>query len=70
MYLKLNDYEISCARGVRWRDAYALLPAERRVRRPLGVCVQGRTYSLNDPAEEYAHAKILTYADEEGRRIY
>ena len=70
MYLKLNDYEISCARGVRWRDAYELLPAEHRVRRPLGVSVQGRTYSLNDPAEEYAHAKILTYADEEGRRIY
>lgn len=70
MYLKLNDYEISCACGVRWRDAYEQLPVERRVRRPLGVCVQGRTYSLNDPAEEYAHARILTYADEEGRRIY
>ena len=70
MYLKLNDYEISCANGARWRDAYELLPEDRRVRAPLGVCVQGRTFSLNDPVEEYAHAKILTYADEEGRRIY
>lgn len=70
MYLKLNDYEISCEKGIRWRDAYESLPVQRRVRRPLGILVQGRTYSLNDPAEEYAHAKILTYADEEGRRIY
>lgn len=70
MYLKLNDYEISCESGVNWYEVYQLLPEDRKVRRPLGVSVQGRTYSLWDPAVEYAHARILTYANEEGRRIY
>ncbi len=70
MYLKLNGYEISCAPGIRWLDALALLPEEHRPRAPLGISVLGRTYSLNDPVEEYAHAGILTYANEEGRRIY
>ena len=70
MYLKINGYEISCEEGVRWLDAYRLLPAERKGLKPLGISVQGRTYSLDDPAEEYAHASVLTYADEEGRRIY
>ena len=70
MYLKLNGYEISCENGVSWQEAYDLLPEEQKVRRPLGISVQGRTYSLRDPAEEYAHARILTYANEEGRRIY
>lgn len=70
MYLKLNGYEISCKNGVSWLEAYNLLPEDRKVRHPLGICVQGRTFSLNDPAEEYAHAQVLTYANEEGRRIY
>ena len=70
MYLKINGYEISCPDSVSWLEAIKLLPAEHQVARPLGICVQGRTYSLNDPAREYAHAQILTYADEEGRRIY
>ena len=70
MYLKLNGYEISCEMGIRWLDAMELLPEQYRVRAPLGVSVQGRTFSLNDPVEEYAHARILTYANEEGRRIY
>ena len=70
LYLKLNGYEISCEMGIRWLDALELLPEQYRVRAPLGVSVQGRTFSLNDPVEEYAHARILTYANEEGRRIY
>jgi len=70
MYLKINGYEISCEEGIRWLDAYRLLPAERKGLKPLGISVQGRTFSLDDPAEEYAHASVLTYADEEGRRIY
>lgn len=70
MYLKLNDYEINCAEGACWMEAFQQLPAQRRAKSPLGVLVQGRSCSLKDPAEEYAHAKILTYADEEGRRIY
>ena len=70
MYLKINGYEISCEKGVSWREALELLPDQRRVPRPLGISVEGRTYGLNDPAEEYAHALVLTYANEEGRRIY
>lgn len=70
MYLKLNGYEISCANGVSWLEAYELLPEDQKIRRPLGISVQGRTFSLRDPAVEYAHACILTYANEEGRRIY
>ena len=70
MYLKINGHEISCREGLRWLDAYEMLPEEKRVARPLGMCVRGRTYSLNDPALEYTHARVLTYADEEGRRIY
>ncbi len=70
MYLKLNGYEICCESGVCWMDVYQLLPEDKRLRAPLGVSVLGRTYSLRDPAEEYAHAHLLTYANEEGRRIY
>ena len=70
MYLKINGYEVNCAEGLRWRDAYELLPQEKRVRAPLGISVLGRTYSLNDPALEYTRAQVLTYANEEGRRIY
>ena len=70
MYLKLDGYEISCNEGISWQEAVGLLPEKRRPLRPLGISVQGRTYSLRDPAQEYAHAKILTFWDEEGRRIY
>lgn len=70
MYLKINGCEISCNCGVSWLDAIKQLPRELQIPHPLGVSVQGRTFSLNDPALEYAHAQILTYADEEGRRIY
>ena len=70
MYLKLNGMEICCEEGMKWLDALALLPEEARVPAPLGISVQGRTFSLLDPAQEYAHARVLTYADEEGRRIY
>ena len=70
MYLKINGYEISCERGVTWQEACKLLPADKQTPGALGIFVQGRTFSLLDPAEEYAQAHILTYADEEGRRIY
>jgi len=70
LYLKINGYEISCAKGISWLEAYNLLPEEQKPAAPLGISVQGRTFSLLDPAEEYAHARVLTYANEEGRRIY
>ncbi len=70
VYLKINGWEISCDEGLSWREAYELLPPEKKVRAPLGISVLGRTYSLNDPALEYTRAQVLTYANEEGRRIY
>lgn len=70
MYLKINGYEVSCAEGLCWKEAYDLLPQEKKLRAPLGISVLGRTYSLNDPALEYTRAQVLTYANEEGRRIY
>lgn len=68
MYLKLNGMEINCAGGERWGDLLAKLPDGGAG--ALGVSVRGRTESLNDRVEEYAFARTLTYADEEGRRIY
>ena len=68
MYLKLNGMEISCEQGAKWRDLLEKLPDKGKG--ALGVSVQGKTYSLNEQAVEYAYARILTYADEEGRRIY
>ena len=70
MYLKINGYEVKCAEGLCWKEAYDLLPPEKKLRAPLGISVLGRTYSLNDPALEYTRAQVLTYANEEGRRIY
>ena len=66
MYLKINGCEISCECSVGWLQAIKQLPQELQTPYPLGVCVQGRTYSLNDPAVEYAHAqgaKIIALTD-------
>jgi len=68
VYLKLNGVEISCGGGERWADLLDRLPDGGAG--ALGVSVRGRTQSLNDTVEEYAFARTLTYADEEGRRIY
>ena len=70
MYLKINGYEISCAEGTTWMQAYEMLPEERKCKNPLGIRVGGETKALIDPATEYTHAKVLTFHDEEGRRIY
>ena len=68
MYLKLNGIEMNCTGKERWDDLLAELPDGGAG--ALGVSVRGRTCSLNDGVEEYAYARVLTYADEEGRRIY
>ena len=68
MYLKLNGVEIKCGGEERWADLLAKLPDGGAG--ALGVSVRGRTQSLNDKVEEYAFARTLTYADEEGKRIY
>ncbi|MDO4867486.1 MAG: nucleoside kinase [Clostridia bacterium] len=68
MYLKLNGIEMSCTGEECWSDLLERLPEGGAD--ALGVSVQGRTESLNARVEEYAFARTLTYADEEGRRIY
>ena len=68
MYLKLNGVEMECTGQEKWIELLEKLP-DGGVG-ALGVSVRGRTESLNAPVEEYAFAKTLTYADEEGRRIY
>ena len=68
MYLKLNGNELCCTGEERWGDLLERLPDGGAG--ALGISVRGRTDSLNDRVEEYAHARVLTYADEEGRRIY
>ncbi len=68
MYLRLNGIEMCCAGTECWRDLLEKLPDGGAG--ALGICIQGRTHSLNERVEEYAYARILTYADEEGRRIY
>lgn len=70
MYLKINGYEINCDEKISWKEAMKFLPAEKQVKDPLGISVMGKTYSLEDEALEYSFARVLTYADEEGRRIY
>ena len=68
MYLKLNGIEMSCVGDERWGDLLERLPDGGAG--ALGISVRGRTDSLNDRVEEYSHARVLTFADEEGRRIY
>lgn len=68
MHLKLNGIEMNCVGTERWGDLLPELPDGGEG--ALGISIQGRTCSLNDPVEEYAYASTLTYADEEGQRIY
>ncbi len=68
MYLKLNGIEMCCTGEEKWGDLLSRLPDGGAG--ALGVLVGGRTESLNDTVEEYAYARVLTYDDEEGRRIY
>ena len=68
VYLKLNGIEMCCTGDEKWGDLLEKLPDGGAG--ALGVLVGGRTESLNDTVEEYAYAHTLTYADEEGRRIY
>ena len=68
MYTKLNGIEMNCAGTERWLDLLPRLPDGGAG--ALGVSIEGRTRSLAERVEEYAYARVLTYADEEGRRIY
>lgn len=68
MYLKLNGMEMQCSEADRWMDLLDRLPDGGAG--ALGIGVQGQTYGLAEPVVEYAQGRILTYDDEEGRRIY
>ena len=68
MYLKLNDIELCCEPGTRWKDLLRFLPDGGKG--TLGIRVKGKTHGLNESAQEYVYAATLTFADEEGRRIY
>ncbi len=68
MYLKLNGVEICCNPETTWEQLLREYP--NLSKGALGVSVRGRTYSLSQSAEEYAYAPVLTFSDEEGRRIY
>src|SRR5699024_376478 len=68
VYTKLNGMEMECRGTERWLDLLARLPDGGAG--ALGICIEGRTRSLLETVEEYAYARVLTYADEEGRRIY
>ncbi len=68
VYLKLNGVEMCCTGEESWGDLLERLPDGGAG--ALGVLVGGKTESLGDRVEEYAYARTLTYADEEGRRIY
>jgi hypothetical protein len=68
VYLKLNGVELECTGQEKWIGLLDRLPDGGAG--ALGVSVRGRTESLDAPVEEYAFARTLTFADEEGRRIY
>ena len=68
VYTKLNGIEMRFSGEERWAELLENLPDGGAG--ALGISVRGRTCSVNDPAEEYAFARVLTYDDEEGRRIY
>lgn len=59
----INNKEVIFKNGQLWSE---IVETEK----PLGVLVEGDTYALDDPAVESNRVKVLTYSDEEGRRIY
>ena len=63
MRAEIDGKTVEFELGTTWRELVSTPGA-------LGVSVRGRTLSLNAPAQDGAQAHILTYADEEGRRIY
>ena len=67
MKLTVNAVPVECEAGSTYLD---LLRDAGLAEGALGVSVKGATYSLLSPAAEGAEAHILTWAYEEGKRIY
>ena len=68
MTLTLNGIETTFQAQDRWLDLIARLPDGGES--ALGVAVAGETCALAELAQEGVDARVLTFADEEGRRIY
>ena len=66
MKIKINDCLVEVQNGATYSDAAAALGLEKGA---LAVMVRGETLSLNAVCKE-ADAHILTYFDEEGKRVY
>lgn len=67
MRLRINGKDVECPGGTTY---LALVNAQGLGAGALGVRVKGATISLNAEAEGGADARVITYAQEEGRRIY
>ncbi|MGI6238705.1 MAG: nucleoside kinase [Christensenellales bacterium] len=67
MKLRINGKEVECAGGTTYAALFRELGAMDGA---LGVHKNGATISLNAEAEGGADVGIITYKDEEGRRIY
>ena len=63
MRAQVGGKTVEFAQGTPWKELIATPGA-------LGVSVGGSTFSLDAPAQDGVQAHVLTYADEEGRRIY
>lgn len=67
MKLKLNGTDVECPGGTTY---LALVKEHGLGEGALGVAIKGATISLLAEAEGGADARVITYSEEEGRRIY
>ncbi len=67
MKLKLNGKDVECPGGTTYLE---LIRENGLAEGALGVAIKGATISLCAEAEGGAEARIVTYGEEEGRRIY
>ena len=69
MTVTIDNHPLEAAEGARYRELIARLYPEDK-KRVLGVSLRGKVLSLNERAEDGACVGTLTYAQEEGARIY
>lgn len=69
MTVTIDNYTMEASEGAQYRELVARLYPED-FRRVLGVRLRGKTLSLNERAEDGVCVDTLTYAQEEGARIY
>ena len=66
--VQINAIAMECEPGTTFLDLLGSLPDGGKG--ALGASVEGRTLSLNAPVHDGVSAWILTFKNEEGRRIY